>query len=66
MTLREAEKLFAYEHLPPHLQSVSQNFYNLAVALFDLIPDDMGAYRTKALNDLWNAKNWSVAAVAQK
>lgn len=65
MTAGEANKLFAYEHLPEHLQEVSRPFYELAGELFNSIPDSMGAYRTKALNELWAAKNWAVAAVAQ-
>lgn len=65
MTAAEATKLFAYEHLPPHLREVSEPFYILAGELFNSVPDHMAAYRTKALEELWNAKNWSVAAVAQ-
>lgn len=66
MTAGEATKLFAYDHLPPHLRQVSEPFFILAGELFNSIPDHMGAYRTKALNELWQAKNWAVAAVAQQ
>ena len=66
MTLTEANTLFGYKHLPPHLQEVSEPFYIVAESLFTTIPDAQGAYRTKALNDLWQAKNWAVAAVAQR
>lgn len=66
MTIDEARTLFAYEHLPSHLQSVSVQFHDTAISLFDTIPDHMGAYRTKALNELWAAKNWAVAGVAQQ
>jgi hypothetical protein len=66
VTRADAEKLFSYGHLPPHIQAVSAPFYGLAASLFDTIPDTMGAYRTKALNELWAAKNWAVAGVAQQ
>lgn len=66
MTKDEATKLFAYEHLPQHLREVSEPFYILAGELFNTIPDHMGAYRTKALNELLAAKNWAVARVAQQ
>jgi len=65
MTLKETEVLFQYQHLPPQLQAVSEPFHRIAVSFFRTIPDAQGAYRTKALNDLWQAKNWAVAAVAQ-
>ena len=65
MTRDEANKLFAYEHLPPKFQDVSRPFHELAMALFDSVPDHMGAYRTKALNELWASKNWAVAGAAQ-
>ena len=53
MTAGEATKLFAYDHLPPHLRQVSEPFFLLAGELFNSIPDHMEAYRTKALNELW-------------
>lgn len=63
MTDKEVEKLFAYEHLPEHLQVVSIKFYKTAMSICGLMQPS--AYRTKALNDLWCAKNWCVAGVAQ-
>lgn len=66
MTKDDVQKLFAYEHLPQELQHVSRPFHDLAMSIVLTIPDHMGAYRTKALNELWQAKNWAVAAMAQK
>lgn len=66
MDRTEAEKLFAYAHLPTHLQVVSQPFHDMAMNLFLNVPDHMGRYRTKALWKLWEAKNLAVAAVAQQ
>jgi len=66
MTREEARTLFQYAHLPMNLQRVSKPFYDMAVGMFGIIPDEKGAMRTKALNDLWQAKNWAVAAVAQE
>ena len=65
MTRSEASTLFQYQHLPEAIQAVSKPFHDLAMKMFDDIPDEKGAYRTKALNELWNAKNWAVAGVIQ-
>ena len=66
MTREEAEILFQYRHLPDHLASNSEMFYDLAMYLFKMVPDSQSGMRDKALNDLWAAKNWAVAAVAQQ
>jgi hypothetical protein len=63
VTDAEVEKLFAYEHLPEHLKVVSIKFYECAMSICGIMPPS--AYRTKALNELWQAKNWAVAGVAQ-
>ncbi len=53
-------KWFAFEHLPPHLQEVSREFYNLAVKVVALI--DGGPERTVALRKLLEAKDAAVRA----
>lgn len=60
----EIERLFQYRHLPTYLQTVSQNFHTLAMHLAQTIPPS--AERTKAINDLWQSKNWAVVAVAMQ
>ena len=62
-TLEEVINLFTYEHLPEHLRDVSYLFSDLALNIMANVPE--GPMRTKALNDLWQSKNWAVAAVAQ-
>ena len=64
MTNEEAEKLFALDHLPEHLQEVSIPFWEMSSHLCTIM--EPSSYRTKALNELWQAKNWAVAGVAQK
>ena len=64
MTADEAYKLFAYEHLPEHLQEVSKPFFDQAGHICAKM--EPSAYRTKALNSLWESKNWAVAGVAQR
>jgi hypothetical protein len=52
------EKLFAYSHLPPHLQEVSKPFHDLAMRLHDTLlasPD-----LTIALRKLLEAKDAAV------
>lgn len=54
---------FRYDHLPEHLQEVSKPFHDLAHQLADTLS---GPEVTRALGDLFNAKNWAVVAcVAQ-
>ena len=64
MTSEEAYTLFTYDHLPVHLQAVSKPFHDQAAHICGIL--EPSAYRTKALNSLWEAKNWAVAGVAQK
>ncbi|MGW7085007.1 hypothetical protein ACWGH2_16165 [Streptomyces sp. NPDC054871] len=50
---------FGYDHLPAHLQEVSKPFHDLAHQLAETLT---GPEATRALGDLWDAKNWAVAA----
>lgn len=57
-----AAQLFAYKHLPPHLQEVSEEFYTLAMYLFapELNPHMNPIERTVALRALLSAKNTTI------
>lgn len=57
-------QFFAYEHLPPHLQIVSQPFGDLARELAKSLP--MNAESTVALRKLLEAKDCAVRAVLYK
>lgn len=58
--VREFADLFASGHLPPGLPvQVMHDFRALAACLLDLLPD--GPMLTRALHDLWRAKNEAVA-----
>ncbi|MFS4105136.1 hypothetical protein [Streptomyces sp. PD-S100-1] len=48
---------FRFDHLPAALQAVSRPFHDLAHQLADTLS---GPEVTKALDDLWKAKNWAV------
>ncbi|MFJ8110001.1 hypothetical protein [Streptomyces sp. NPDC096132] len=50
---------FRYDHLPEDLQKVSKPFHDLA---HELAKSLSGPEVTKALDDLWSAKNWAVVA----
>lgn len=50
---------FRYEHLPAHLQEVSKPFCDLAHQLAATLT---GPEVTRALGDLFDAKNWAVCA----
>jgi hypothetical protein len=52
---------FRYDHLPAHLQEVSRPFQDLAHQLAETLT---GPEVTKALDDLWKAKNWAVVAAS--
>lgn len=54
---------FRYDHLPVHLQEVSRPFHDLAHQLAETLS---GPETTKALDDLWKAKNWAVLAASNK
>jgi hypothetical protein len=53
-------KFFAYGHLPPHLQAVSQPFFELAHDIVDTVP--AGPERTVGLRKLLEAKDAIVRA----
>lgn len=53
-------QFFAFEHLPAHLQTVSQNFHALAQHLVDNLPRN--PERTVALRKLLEAKDAAVRA----
>ncbi|MFF9312139.1 hypothetical protein ACF1BS_14635 [Streptomyces sp. NPDC014748] len=48
---------FRFDHLPAALQAVSRPFHDLAHQLAETLS---GPEVTKALDDLWKAKNWAV------
>ncbi|MFI1535586.1 hypothetical protein [Streptomyces anandii] len=50
---------FRYDHLPPHLQEISRPFHDLAHQLASTLT---GPEVTRALGDLFDAKNWAVCA----
>ncbi|MDT0477411.1 hypothetical protein RM863_35345 [Streptomyces sp. DSM 41014] len=52
---------FRYDHLPEHLQEVSRPFHDLAHQLADTLT---GAEAPRALERLWDAKNWAVIAAS--
>ena len=52
---------FRYNHLPAALQEVSRPFHDLAHQLAQTLS---GPEVTKALDDLWAAKNWAVVAAS--
>jgi len=54
------EAYFAYKHLLPELQAVSQRFYELAEFIVDELPNS--AERTVALRKLLEAKDAAVRA----
>lgn len=54
-------QFFEYEHLPPHLQSASKPFWELATMLDTFLPD--GAEKTVALRKLLESKDCAVRAV---
>lgn len=56
-------RLFEFDHLPEHLQSVSSLFAGLAVQLLGVLPDQPEL--TEALRKLWEAKNLAVLAAAR-
>ena len=57
-------QFFAYEHLPPHLQTVSKPFGDLARELAESLPAN--AESTTALRKLLEAKDCAVRAVLFK
>lgn len=57
-------QFFNYEHLPPHLQTVSKPFCDLAQSIVATVP--MNPERTVALRKLLEAKDCAVRAVLFK
>jgi hypothetical protein len=53
-------RFFAYDHLPPHLQTVSRASYDLAAAMIAALPD--GPELTFGLRQLLLAKDAFVRA----
>lgn len=49
---------FAYKHLPPHLQVISQEFYQMAYEMVELLPRN--PERTVMLRKLLEAKDAAV------
>lgn len=57
-------QFFAYEHLPPHLQTVSKPFGDLARQMCETLP--MNPERTAGLRKLLEAKDCAVRALLFK
>lgn len=57
-------QFFSFEHLPPHLQAVSEPFAQLASIIVARCPRN--PERTKALDKLLEAKDAAVRAVIAK
>lgn len=57
-------QFFAYAHLPPHLQSVSKPFGDLAQQIVETLPRN--PERTVALRKLLEAKDAAVRALVAK
>lgn len=62
--------LFAYDHLPEHLQAVSKPFADLAETLvhanYGALQMNHPATFDQAMWKLWEAKNLAVVAAAQQ
>lgn len=57
-------QFFNFDHLPPHLQAVSGDFYALAATIVATVPRN--PERTVALRKLLEAKDCAVRAVVYK
>lgn len=57
---RHFAQLFAYQHLPPHLQGVSRQCHDLAMAMLEELPD--GYQLAAGLQLLLQAKDCFVRA----
>lgn len=57
-------KHFSYEHLPEHLQNVSKPFCELALHLYNAVPDD--PERDVAFRKLLEAKDAAVRAAVKR
>jgi hypothetical protein len=63
MTEEKVKSLFAFQHLPVHLQGVSEPFHDMAMYLLNTIP--VSAELTLAIRHLWDAKNLAVYATVE-
>lgn len=63
MTEDKVKSLFAFGHLPVHLQGVSEPFHDMAVYLVNSLPPS--AELTLSLRSLWEAKNLAVYATVE-
>lgn len=57
-------QFFAYEHLPPHLQSISRHFHALAHEMAETLPGN--AETTVCIRHLLEAKDSAVRAALAK
>lgn len=57
-------QFFAYDHLPPNLQEVSQQYYHLAHQMVHMLPRN--PERTVALRKLLESKDAAVRAALYK
>jgi hypothetical protein len=57
-------QFFKYEHLPPHLQTVSKPFGDLAMEMDQILPGN--PEKTTALRKLLEAKDCAVRALVYK
>lgn len=57
-------QFFAYSHLPPHLQTVSRPFGDMAQQIIETLPRN--PERTVALRKLLEAKDAAVRALVAK
>lgn len=62
--VEEVAQFFAYKHLPPHLQAVSQPFAELATKMITELP--VNSERGMALRKLLEAKDCAVRALLFK
>ncbi len=62
-TIEPIMQFFVYEHLPPHLQTISKPFSEMATWLLDL---PRNPERTVALRKLLEAKDAAVRAAIAK
>lgn len=57
-------RYFAFEHLPEHLQKVSQPFASLACKIVDTLP--VGTEKTVAMRKLLESKDCAVRAALEE
>lgn len=59
-SVRHFIPLFAYAHLPPHLQAISKRFHDLAHYMIETLPDN--PEKSAGLRKLLEAKDCAVRA----